>query len=163
MNVNDLFPSKYLSAADLQGQEFRLTIQDIYLGTLDNDEGGQQQKPVVRFANAKKEMVLNKTNASAIAASYGDDTAGWVGRDIILFSMMVDFKGRQMAGLRVRIPSDTAAQQQPAPQQPAQQQPAQPAQQQQPTAAAAAASIGGPSAAQTAAANSAASVDDIPF
>ena len=48
--------------------------------------------------------MLNKTNNRAIRSAYGDDTAGWVGKIIVVFPTMVDMRGKDDTGLRVRIP-----------------------------------------------------------
>ena len=36
--------------------------------------------------------------------AFGDDTAGWANKIIIVFTMMVDMRGQIVPGLRVRIP-----------------------------------------------------------
>ena len=63
-----------------------------------------ENKPVVFFQNKKKGVVLNVTNANAIAQYYGDDMDHWAGKTIVLFTMMVSFQGRMQPGIRVRIP-----------------------------------------------------------
>jgi len=47
-------------------------------------------------------LVLNKTNATAIAEDYGDDTEAWVGRGVELFVQKVAFQGKLMPAIRVR-------------------------------------------------------------
>ena len=56
------------------------------------------------FDKREKGMVLNKTNARTIGDVYGDDTDAWVGAPIEVFSMKVDFQGRMVDGLRIRVP-----------------------------------------------------------
>ena len=48
--------------------------------------------------------MLNKTNNRTIRGAYGDDTAGWIGKIIVLFPTMVDMRGKMTPALRVRIP-----------------------------------------------------------
>ena len=48
--------------------------------------------------------MLNKTNNRTIRGAYGDDTAGWVGKIIVVFPTMVDMRGKMTPALRVRIP-----------------------------------------------------------
>ena len=66
--------------------------------------------------------MLNKTNNRTIRGAFGDDTANWVGKIIVVFPTMTDLRGKMTPALRVRIPPPkqaTAAAQQPAaPQQP---------------------------------------------
>ena len=60
-----------------------------------------RMKPVLSFVGKQKMLVVNKTNALAIAAQYGNDTTAWVGRDIILKPVMVSFQGKQVLAVRV--------------------------------------------------------------
>jgi hypothetical protein len=46
-------------------------------------------------------LVLNKTNLRTLRGAFGDDTAGWAMKVIVMFPMMAD-NGKP--GLRVRIP-----------------------------------------------------------
>jgi hypothetical protein len=56
-----------------------------------------------------KGLVLNKTNANNIAAVYGDDTDDWIGGGIQLFPTMVDYQGRSVEAIRVRVAPRKAA------------------------------------------------------
>ena len=98
MNINNVFPSKYLKAADLQSREFTLRIASIRL----EDIGDDDQKPVLYFENAKKGLVLNKTNANNCVVLYGAETDGWIGKPITLYSAWVDFQGRSVEAIRIR-------------------------------------------------------------
>lgn len=102
MKISQAFPSKYLSSHDLNGMEATLTISNVAMEVM-----GQEQKPVVYFQEAGKGMVLNKTNANTIAQMYGDDTEGWLGKQIILFAMKVEMQGKLVDGLRCRSPHQT--------------------------------------------------------
>jgi hypothetical protein len=64
----------------------------------------QQQKLVVWFTNHPKGLPLNRTNNRTIRGAYGDDTEQWKGKLLVVFPTMVDFRGRLVGGLRVRIP-----------------------------------------------------------
>ena len=91
--------SKFLRAEDLDGGERKFRIKGVSV----EDVSGEQ-KLVVWFTNHKKGLALNKTNNRVLRAAFGNDTAGWKDQFIILFSMMVPFKGQMVPGLRVRIP-----------------------------------------------------------
>jgi hypothetical protein len=95
MNVNDMFPSKYLKSDDLKGQRVRLQIMSVTIEEVADNE----QKPVMRFIGKEKGMVLNKTNALALAVAFGEDTITWQGREIELLAMPVMFQGKQVMGL----------------------------------------------------------------
>ncbi len=105
MQLNDLYPSKYLSAADLQGKEVVAVIESIAMEKFDDGA----EKPLIRFQGHQKGLVCNKTNAMAIGAIHGDDTDQWIGKPICLFSMMVTFQNKATEAIRVkRVPEPPA-------------------------------------------------------
>jgi len=95
LNVNDLFPSKYIKSDDLQGQRIPLTIQSVTVEEIADNE----RKQVMRFLGKQKGMILNKTNGLSLAASFGDDTIRWQGQQIELMAMPTMFQGKQVMGL----------------------------------------------------------------
>ncbi len=97
--VNEAFPSNWLKAADFNNRTVKLTIDKVIF-----EEIGQNKdkKPVMYFEKVKKGLVLNKTNATEIAAKHGEIMEGWTGKEIELFSMMVPFQGQNVAAIRVR-------------------------------------------------------------
>src|SRR5262245_60963299 len=109
MKVSEAFPSKYLRAADLQGKNVSVVITGA-----EYEQIGEDNKIVVYFQGKEKGLVLNKTNANNIAAVYGDDTEDWTGGDLILFPAMVDYQGRTVEAVRVRVPPRKAASKSPA-------------------------------------------------
>ena len=107
MNINDTFSGNLLKAADLKGAQPTVVISNIKMEKL-----GDDTKPVLYFAGKEKGVVLNKTNATNIAAAYGPETDHWIGQRVILFSAWVDFQGKSVEAIRIR----PAPSQQPAPQ-----------------------------------------------
>ena len=103
MDINAAFPSKWIKASDLQGQDVVVTM-----GHVQVEEVGDDKKPVLYFAGKEKGMVLNKTNANTIGALYGDETAAWQGNRITLFPTQTDFGGEQKPCIRVRITAPAA-------------------------------------------------------
>lgn len=99
MKVSEAFPSKYISAPDLKNQNVRVTIARVEL-----EKVGDDTKPVIYFKGKEKALVCNKTNAKAIAASYGDEMDDWVGAELILFPVMTDYQGESKPAIRVRSP-----------------------------------------------------------
>lgn len=101
MNINGAFPSNYLKAADLQGRRALVTISHVTM-----EDIGDDHKPVLYFAGKEKGMVLNRTNANAIAEiTGGEETEAWTGKAIVLFSTKVDFQGRRVDAIRVDRPA----------------------------------------------------------
>jgi hypothetical protein len=98
VNVNDAFPSKYLKASDLKGSKVKVTIARVEM-----EEIGDGRKPVLYFQGKEKGMVLNKTNAMTVSASYGPDTDTWSGKPIHLYSAKVNFNNQMVDSLRVEV------------------------------------------------------------
>lgn len=116
MNVHSMFPSKFVAASDLCGQDVSVVIGGIRVEKVGADE---EQRPVIYFQGMTKGMVLNRTNAKRIAAIYGADTDKWVGRPIALYPSEAEFGGDTVPCIRVRqeppLLSTLAPQQAPVP------------------------------------------------
>jgi hypothetical protein len=97
MNIDQLYPSKFLRCSDLNGQPMRVTIAG-----LKREDVGGEAKVIVSFTNGVKALILNKTNAKAIAKVLGDETTGWRGKAITLVPAQVDFRGDIVDAIRVR-------------------------------------------------------------
>lgn len=100
MNINTMFPSKYVSAGDLQGQRVPVMMSHVVMEDV-GDGDNKERLPVLYFQGMQKGMVLNKTNAKSIANWYGDDTDYWPGQSIILYSTKVQFGKDMVDGIRV--------------------------------------------------------------
>lgn len=110
-----LFPSLYLSAADLRGRDVTLTIDRVELEELQREGGELETKPVMRFAelerraaaDQRKRLVLNKTNMATIAGIVGDgEVRHWTGHRVTLYSARVQAFGRWVDAIRIRPPED---------------------------------------------------------
>lgn len=99
MRIDAAFPSDYIKAADLNGTPRTLQMSHVAI-----EKVGNEQKPVLYFRNAKKGLVLNKTNSNVISQAYGVDTEEWIEREIELFETMAEFNGKQVPAIRVRLP-----------------------------------------------------------
>lgn len=104
-SVNEAFPSKYLSAADLQGRPVDVVIDS---ATQEQMKDGEH-KLCIYFRGKKKGMILNKTNARRIADMYGDHTDGWIGQPITLVVAEVEYQGDTVQALRVKGPARGAS------------------------------------------------------
>jgi hypothetical protein len=92
--------SRFFRAEDLT-QDRVLRIKSV---TEELMSTNRQKKLVVWFTTESKGLVLNRTNNRTIRGAYGDDTAGWIGKLIVLFRTKTDLNGEVVDGLRVRIP-----------------------------------------------------------
>jgi hypothetical protein len=104
MKLDELYPSRWLKASDLQGRQVVCTIQRVVVEDL-----GDGSKPVVYFTGKEKGRVLNRTNADTSAAALGDDTDKWPGGKVTLFSARVSFKGTMTDAIRLTAEPRPAA------------------------------------------------------
>jgi hypothetical protein len=104
MRKDDVFPSKYLKAADLNGKARVLEIAEAPLETLKNASGEQQQKIVLYFVGESKRLPLNLINWDSVAEIGGEDTDDWPGARIEIFPSTTQMGGKTVPCLRVRKP-----------------------------------------------------------
>ncbi|MGR3219114.1 MAG: hypothetical protein ACUZ8H_04755 [Candidatus Anammoxibacter sp.] len=104
MSVENLYKSNsdFIKADDLQGKTIELTIDEV---TIEEIEG--TPKIVLSFQGKEKKLILNKTNADVLADTYGDDEDTWEGKELVLYPSKVNYNGKMVKCLRVRI--DTPA------------------------------------------------------
>jgi hypothetical protein len=100
--MSDAFPSNYLRASDLQNRTVRVVISGIQ-----SEKIGDDTKPVLYFQGKAKGLVLNKTNANNIALVYGDESDNWMNRPLDIYPTMVDYQGRSVEAIRVKVPPIT--------------------------------------------------------
>ena len=99
-NINDAFPSQYLKASDLQGQQPIVTIDRVEFEAVGRQK---EMKPVVYFIGKEKGVVLNKTNAKTISNLVGSfETDEWHGFRVRLYSANVEFQGETVESIRVK-------------------------------------------------------------
>ena len=101
MKISQLFPSKYVKAADLNGKTVTLTIAKLVLEELGHG-AEKERKPVLYFQKATKGLVLNRTNAMTIAALYGDESDNWEGKRISIYPTRIRAFGAMQDTIRVR-------------------------------------------------------------
>jgi hypothetical protein len=102
MKISDVFPSKYLTAADLNNKPYTLTIRTVTLEEMITHENKKVSKPVCWFIGAQKGFVMNVTNAHIIVGLYGDNTDDWTGCRITIYPTQVRAFGSLQDCIRVR-------------------------------------------------------------
>ena len=94
--------SRFFNAASLAAEKKlkikAVTEEEVGIGK------DKELKLVVWFTNDSRGLVLNRTNIRTLRGPFGDDTACWVGKIIVVFPTMADFRGQLKPALRVRIP-----------------------------------------------------------
>ena len=102
MKIHERFPTVHLCAADLNGKDAKVTIKSIKSGEVTNEKGETSKCYLLEFDNAKKSMVLNKTNWKLIATHYGQDDDAWLGKEITLYPTKCQSFGETKDCIRVR-------------------------------------------------------------
>jgi len=106
MTRDEVFPSKYLKAADLKGKARIVTIESARYETLKGLDGKETQKIVLYFENVPKSLPLNATNFDAVCDATGfPDTEDWPGQLIELYPTKTTMGGKTMDCIRIRRPS----------------------------------------------------------
>ena len=98
MNIQSMFPSKYLKASELPaGKQVKLTIKNV---TVEKFQDGSS-KLAISFQGVDKLLIANKTNTLAIAKVLGDEADRWVGGKVTLIVMPVTFQNKTVDSIRV--------------------------------------------------------------
>lgn len=106
MKRSDAFPSKWLKCSDLFGRPLVLRIKSAEMTELKGNDGGKQSKPVVRFFNHEKGLILNGINWDTISEIAGDDTDSWPNTDIELYPDKTEMGGKRVDCIRIRQPAN---------------------------------------------------------
>ena len=110
-HVSLLFPSDYITAADLRGRDVVVVLDKIEPRHELRRQSGKDYKPVVRLRGKDKAWVLNKTNANRIIEAVGsDETGDWEGWSITLYSCKVDYQGKRVDAIRIDPPGGAVRQ-----------------------------------------------------
>jgi hypothetical protein len=97
------FPSNFAKKEDFP-QPRLMTIASVMLEDISMDDHPAEMKAVMHFAEADiKPCIVNKTNATVLAAQIGPDTDSWINRQIVVFNdMTVVFQGKA-GGIRMKV------------------------------------------------------------
>jgi len=109
MHVRLMYPNEYLCAADLHGKDVTLTISAIGQETLKRTDGSEDSAWILDFSEMekregtdRKRLVLNKTNATTIAAQHGPENGEWVGKKITVYPTTTRAFGEIVECIRIR-------------------------------------------------------------
>jgi hypothetical protein len=105
MKRDDVFPSRFIKAADVAGKPLVVTIDKAAMETLKSPDGRQQEKCVVSFAKTNKVLALNKMNWEALEEIAGSDTNDWPGAKVELYASRTIMAGKTVDCVRVRHPA----------------------------------------------------------
>ena len=100
--ASDYDKTRFLKAEDLSAEKkFRIksvTEEEVGIGK------DKERKLVVWFTNDSRGLVLNRVNNRTLRSAFGDACDGWIGKIIVIFPTMAEFRGTMKPALRVRIP-----------------------------------------------------------
>ena len=100
MRTSEFYLGKYLKAANIE-EPIRATIANLERHEMRDGT----QKPVLIF-NGDEEVqpvVLNKTNLRVLEDDLGTEFDNWIGRQIEISKASVQFQGKQVAGIAVKV------------------------------------------------------------
>jgi hypothetical protein len=103
---DDLYGSKYLTAADLHGETPHHRIGKVDPVELKQKDGTTKRKFAVYFEGVEKALILNQTNAKKLAAAFGKERSKWIGVEVELYAEMT---GLGIEGIRLRPLKPTGA------------------------------------------------------
>ena len=90
---------EYFSASDLHSETLHRKIGKVDVIELKEKDGSTKRKFAVYFEGVEKALLLNKTNATKLAAAFGKDRSKWIGMEVELYAEMT---GLGKEGVRVR-------------------------------------------------------------
>ncbi len=104
MEIDDLYPCKYLRGSDLQGHVVTVKIERVALERFyDQQSRSDVEKLVVYLVGKKKALVAGKSLAYEIAGvCKSSNTDAWPGQEFVLFAERKLVYGREMDILRAR-------------------------------------------------------------
>lgn len=81
---DQLYPSRFLKAGELQGKKVTLTISSVDLDELEGDNG-KKIKGILSFKESPRQVALNRTNGVCLKEMFGRKVPEWEGKRITLF------------------------------------------------------------------------------
>jgi hypothetical protein len=105
---NDVFPSRYLKAADLD-EPIVLTVSEAPLEELKYQERAEK-KVVMYFKQTNKVFPLNKVNWDSMEKITGkSDSDDWAGCKVELYPTQTEMSGETVDCVRIRRPGEGQA------------------------------------------------------
>jgi len=83
-SYDELYPGRFIKAADLKGKKVTLTLADVELEDLEGDDG-KKTKCIISFERTPKKLVACKTNGICLKQMFGKEIANWIGKRVTIF------------------------------------------------------------------------------
>ena len=98
MKASDFDLGNYLNAATAKAH----VGKELHILTIESEIIRDQAKMVMSFRElGEKGLVVNKTNRTALADAFGDETDAWTGKSVQLRIGQVLFQGRMVPSIQV--------------------------------------------------------------
>ena len=96
LDIYDDFPGAFFKATELIGKRLTVTIA----GVEKQEMSDGRVKPVLRFEEDERGLVLNVENRATLADRFGRETKGWVGKKVTLITRSVQGPNGPCQGIR---------------------------------------------------------------
>lgn len=93
---------EYLSGPEFKGKTFTARIKSVDSTTMEDDDGKKRSLPIVTWDVAAKPWLMCKKTCYCLAAMFGEDPAGWVGKRVTLHALMEKVAGSPELCVRVK-------------------------------------------------------------
>ena len=82
--VDEVYPSRFLRGAEIDGTGWLVTISNVYQEELKDFNGQPKMKIILALSELDKEIALNQTQARDLSDFYGPDAIKWVGQRVAI-------------------------------------------------------------------------------
>lgn len=82
VDYDELFPGRFLKAGLFKGKSVTLTIKDVEIEKLPQDNGKERDRGVISFNETPMQLALNSTNGQCLKAMFGRKPLEWVGKKV---------------------------------------------------------------------------------
>jgi hypothetical protein len=108
MKIDQLFPTRYATGADLAGKSYTFTVAGVALEQMHSQPGKPaEEKPVLYFKETKKGIVLTRPLAMQIAEILrSTDTDEWTGKKVTIFPQPLTVAGQPRVAIRAKAPTN---------------------------------------------------------
>jgi hypothetical protein len=104
---SEVFPTKWLKPADLNGQPVALEIASAKLEKI-KFNGKEETKLVLYFAGTAKSLTVNATNFDSLVEITGQSNSdNWAGHVIEVYPSTVEVRGETYDCIRARTPAQS--------------------------------------------------------
>lgn len=100
-SIRDLYRKPIMTAKRFKMKEVKAVIIDTYPEMMKNSKPGDMEKLVLELEGQEFRIALNKTNAIALAAKFGEDYEEWKGKTIKITKIPTKFGNDDTEGLKV--------------------------------------------------------------